>query len=85
MIWNGHGARLALTLLAAGGVIACQSSQSNFQGSNFSDETRTLEKELNAEAVALGTAQGVAGIATAAGHESGRHAFGTKAGQWPVR
>jgi len=66
MIWNGHGARLALTLLAAGGVIACQSSQSNFQGSNFSDETRTLEKELNAEAVALGTAQGVAGIATAA-------------------
>lgn len=26
---------------------ACQSSQSSFQGSNFSDETKTLEKQLN--------------------------------------
>ncbi len=66
MSWIGYGVRAAVALLAASGLAACQSTQSSFQGSNFSGETRALEKQLDAEAVALGTAQGVAGIAAAA-------------------
>lgn len=65
MVWNGYGVRFSCASFAIFGLVACQSTKSNFEGSNFSDNTRALEKQLNAEAVALGTAQGVAGIAAA--------------------
>ena len=52
MSWIGYGVRAAVALLAASGLAACQSTQSSFQGSNFSGETRALEKQLDAEAVA---------------------------------
>jgi hypothetical protein len=45
---------------------ACQSSPSSFQGSNFSNETRALEKQLNAEAVAFGAVQGATSLAASA-------------------
>lgn len=56
---------MCLILAATLGLGACQNTQSNFEGTNFSDDTRALEKQLNAEATALGTAQGVASIAAA--------------------
>lgn len=65
MAWSGSPVHCALILAAALGLGGCQNTQSNFEGTNFSDDTRALEKELNAEATALGTAQGVAGIAAA--------------------
>ena len=65
MKWNGYGVRIAFVSITAFGRAACQSTQSTFQGPNFSDDTRAQAKQLNAEAVALGTAQGVAGIAAA--------------------
>lgn len=65
MAWSGSPVQCALILAAALGLGGCQNTQSNFEGTNFSDGTRALEKELNAEATALGTAQGVAGIAAA--------------------
>ena len=55
--------QIAFASVAAFGLAACQSSQSSFQGSNFSNETRTLEKQLNAEAAALGAAQGAPSVA----------------------
>ena len=48
-----------VALLAAG----CQTQQSSFEGPGYSHETRALEKQLQAEAAALGTMQGAAGIA----------------------
>ncbi len=47
---------LSLTVLAA-----CQSTstESSYDNPMFSDETRALEKKLNAEAAAVGTAQAV--------------------------
>ena len=64
MSWNRFILRVALASLA--GLASCQSPPSNFQGSNFSDETRALEKQLNAEATTLGAAQGAASIAASA-------------------
>lgn len=43
---------------------ACTSTPSTFEGPQYSDETRQVEKELAAEATALGLAQSAAGIAT---------------------
>ncbi|WEK48637.1 MAG: hypothetical protein P0Y66_12475 [Candidatus Kaistia colombiensis] len=63
---NGPVARSALSLVAALALAACQSSQSNFQGPQFSNETRALEKQLNAEAVAFGAAQGATSLAASA-------------------
>ena len=56
-------APLFVAALVLGG---CQNMQSNFQGSNFSGETRALEKQLNAEAMALGAAQGATSLAASA-------------------
>ncbi|MBN9235052.1 MULTISPECIES: hypothetical protein [Phyllobacteriaceae] len=50
-------------LLAGGVVAACTSTPSTFEGPQYSDETRQMEKELAAEATALGVAQGAVGIA----------------------
>lgn len=58
---------LARALLIAGMsslLAACQTQESSFEGPEYSDETRQIEKELQAEAAALGTMQGAAGIAT---------------------
>lgn len=66
MYWNSYIRRVVLVSLATFELAACQSSQSSFQGSNFSDETRTLEKQLNAEAAALGAAQGATSLAASA-------------------
>jgi hypothetical protein len=49
---------VALAMLAA--LAACQGTpKSSFDNPMFSDETRALEKQLNAEAAAVGTAQAV--------------------------
>ncbi|WAX93034.1 VIT1/CCC1 transporter family protein [Aminobacter sp. NyZ550] len=57
--WIGSG---ALALCYA--ISACSTTtESNFEGPGYSDDTRKLEKQMMAEATALGTAQGVAGIA----------------------
>lgn len=64
MQWNG--VRLALVFSGAFGLAACQSSQSSFQGPQFSNETRALEKQLNAEAAAFGAAQGATSLAASA-------------------
>ena len=61
----GRTSRFVFALPLTLGLAACQSSRSNFEGPNFSNETRTLEKQLDAEAVALGTAQGAVGAAAA--------------------
>ncbi len=66
MHWNHHVIRAALVSLAASGLAACQSSQSSFQGENFSGETRALEKQLNAESATFGAAQGATSIAASA-------------------
>lgn len=66
MHWSDDVVRVAVVSLAAFGLAACQSSQSGFQGSNFSDATRALEKQLNAEAAALGAAQGATSLAASA-------------------
>jgi len=66
MNWNGQVVRVACVFLAASGTAACQSSQSNFQGQNFSNETRALETQLNAEATAFGAAQGATSLAASA-------------------
>lgn len=58
--------RLTVLLVAAGGLAACQSSRSSLQGANVSKETRALEKQLNAEAVAFGAAQGATSLAASA-------------------
>lgn len=69
-IWNMYFStyviRVASVSFAAFALAACQSSQSSFQGSNFSGETRALEKQLNAEASALGAAQGATSLAASA-------------------
>lgn len=57
---------LAAAMFAVAGMAGCQNSQSSFQGPNFSDETRALEKQLNAEAAAFGAAQGATSIAASA-------------------
>lgn len=45
-------------------VSGCTSTtESSFAGPDYSDDTRKLEKQMMAEAAALGTAQGVAGAA----------------------
>ncbi len=56
--------RILLAVLPA--LAACQSQPSSFQGPAFSNETRALEKQLNAEATALGAAQGAASLAASA-------------------
>ncbi len=53
-------------LVAAAALTGCQGTQSNFQGSNFSSETRALEKQLNAEATAFGAVQGATSLAASA-------------------
>lgn len=63
---SNHAIRVALALFAAFGLAACQGSPSNFQGPNFSNETRALEKQLNAESAALGAAQGATSLAASA-------------------
>jgi len=63
---NGRAPGVALALLACFATAACQSPPSNFQGSNFSNETRALEKQLNAEATAFGAAQGATSLAASA-------------------
>lgn len=63
---KGPVARTALPLVAALALAACQSSQSGFQGPQFSNETRALEKQLNAEAVAFGAAQGATSLVASA-------------------
>lgn len=64
--WNGQVFRAALLLVAAGGTAACQSSASSFKGANVSGKTRALEKQLEAEAVAFGAAQGATSLAASA-------------------
>lgn len=49
---------LSLTLMAC-----TTTTESSFEGPDYSDDTRKLEKQMMAEATALGTAQGVAGAA----------------------
>ncbi|MBT1154197.1 hypothetical protein J1C56_01175 [Aminobacter anthyllidis] len=49
---------LSLTLMAC-----TTATESSFEGPDYSDDTRKLEKQMMAEAAALGTAQGVAGAA----------------------
>ena len=66
MYFSGYVIRVASASFAAFGLAACQSPPSSFQGSNFSSETRALEKQLNAEAVALGAAQGATSLAASA-------------------
>jgi len=65
MCYKAPITRIALASLAAAWLAACQST-SNFQGSNFSDETRALEGQLNQEALAFGAAQGASTIAASA-------------------
>ena len=66
MSLNRFFLRAGPAALAIAGLAACQSPSSSLQSSNFSDETRTLEKQLNAEAVAFGKAQGASSIAASA-------------------
>ncbi len=63
---SNHAIRIALASVTAFGLAACQGSPSNFQGPNFSNETRALEKQLNAESAALGAAQGATSLAASA-------------------
>lgn len=63
---KARAVRATLIAAAALELAACQSSQSNFQGSQFSNETRALEKQLDAEAVAFGAAQGATSLAASA-------------------
>ncbi|WP_201403485.1 hypothetical protein [Kaistia sp. 32K] len=63
---NGRVFQGAFLLPAILGMAACQSAPSNFQGSNFSNETRALEKQLNAESMAFGAAQGATSLAASA-------------------
>jgi hypothetical protein len=49
---------LSLTLMAC-----TTATESSFEGPDYSDDTRKLERQMMAEAAALGTAQGVAGAA----------------------
>ena len=63
---NGQSPGVALALLACLATAACQSAPSNFQGPNFSNETRALEKQLNAEATAFGAAQGATSLSASA-------------------
>ncbi|MCU4178253.1 hypothetical protein [Bosea sp. BH3] len=58
--------RITLASLAVTFMSACQSPSSNFQGVNFSDETRALEGQLNMESTAFGAAQGASTIAASA-------------------
>ena len=53
-----QAAAMSLTLMAC-----TTATESSFEGPDFSDDTRKLEKQMMAEAAALGTAQGVAGAA----------------------
>jgi|GEM_PF-1811199 len=66
MYFSTYVIRAAWASFAAFGLAACQSPQSSFQGSSFSGETRALEKQLNAEASALGAAQGATSLAASA-------------------
>ncbi len=63
---KARAVRATLIAAAALELAACQNSQSNFQGSQFSNETRALEKQLDAEAVAFGAAQGATSLAASA-------------------
>ncbi|WP_029075382.1 hypothetical protein [Kaistia adipata] len=63
---KARAVRATLIAAAALELAACQSSQSNFQGSQFSNETRALEKQLDGEAVAFGAAQGATSLAASA-------------------
>ncbi len=53
-----QAAALSLSLMAC-----TTTTESSFEGPDYSDDTRKLEKQMMAEAAALGTAQGVAGAA----------------------
>ena len=56
--------RLGLGIAMSFVLSACTTpTESSFEGPGFSDDTRKLEKQMMAEAAALGTAQGVAGAA----------------------
>ncbi|GLI94266.1 hypothetical protein [Methylocystis echinoides] len=55
--------RLAFAAIVAVLLAGCQTQQSAFEGPDYSNETRRIEKEALAEATALGTAQGAMGIA----------------------
>lgn len=57
------GWRIVLALVIWLAPSACTSTPSSFEGPDYSDDTRKLEKELMAEAAALGAVQGAAGIA----------------------
>ncbi|MGO4286645.1 hypothetical protein [Bosea sp. TAB14] len=63
---EGRCASFVSLFVAAAALAGCQSTQSNFQGSNFSSETRALEKQLNAEATAFGAVQGATSLAASA-------------------
>lgn len=56
---GGGIARAAAIGALAMALAACQSTETSYEGEQFSDETRALEKQLMAEAAALGTAQAV--------------------------
>lgn len=52
------------SICMAAQVVACTTAtESSFEGPDYSDDTRKLEKQMMAEAAALGTTQGVAGAA----------------------
>lgn len=54
----GHLSRIVAAAITALLIAACQSpTTTSFDSPVFSDETRALEKQLEAEAAALGTAQ----------------------------
>ncbi|WP_151682290.1 hypothetical protein [Brucella pseudintermedia] len=55
-----RAAKVAVALMTSTALGACQSApKSSFDNPMFSNETRALEKQLDAEAAAVGTAQAV--------------------------
>lgn len=57
---TARACRIAVVLAGMAMIAACQSApESSFDDPVFSDETRALERQLEAEAAAVGTAQAV--------------------------